>query len=180
MTTSTTLSPQREAFVRAVIAGSNQADAYRTAYPASQKWARGSVHAKASALMADPKVKARYAELVERAADRACLNKANVLEEIRRVALSSVKGIISPEGKILLPHELDDATAASVASFKVDEFGRIEYKFWDKNAALDKAAKVLGLYKEDNKQRADGLSALLGGLSGNVIGPSATPSGDEE
>jgi len=58
-----------------------------------------------------------------------------------------------------------------VASFKIDEYGRIEYKFWDKNSALDKAAKILGLYELDNKQKSDPLVDLLASLSGNVLGP---------
>ncbi|HNL91236.1 MAG TPA: hypothetical protein PKH05_19300, partial [Nitrospira sp.] len=50
---------------------------------------------------------------------------------------------------------LDDATRAAVASFEIDATGRIKYRFWDKNAALEKAAKHLGLYKADNEQRPE-------------------------
>ena len=44
-------------------------------------------------------------------------------------------------------------SAAAIASFKWTVDNGIEYKFWDKNSALERAAKILGLFKEDNKQR---------------------------
>jgi len=57
-----------------------------------------------------------------------------------------------------------------VASFKIDEYGRIEYKFWPKNAAIDMAMKHLGLFKEDNKQKGSGAAEFLAGLQSNVLG----------
>ena len=81
------------------------------------------------------------------------LEAAEIAQEIKRLALSDIAGIMHADGRVKLPHELDPATRAAVASFKIDEFGRIEYKFWDKNASLDRAAKILGLFKEDNSQQ---------------------------
>jgi phage terminase small subunit len=72
---------------------------------------------------------------------------------------------------VLMPNELDAATRSAVRSFKIDDLGRIEYHFWDKNAALERAAKILGLFKVENAQRADALGALLAGLQGNVVMP---------
>ena len=46
-----------------------------------------------------------------------------------------------------------------MASFEIDEYGRIRYKFWDKNVALINAAKILGLFAADNKQQ---LPVLVG------------------
>jgi phage terminase small subunit len=69
--------------------------------------------------------------------------------------------------------ELDDYTAASVASFEVQELFAgsgeerklIGYtkkvKLWDKNAALDKLMRHLEAYKRDNEQKVDALTALL-------------------
>lgn len=113
----------------------------------------------------------RMADIQRAAADRAELDASELMREIKRVALSDIGGIMHEDGRVKLPHELDPATRAAVASFKIDEYGRIEYKFWDKNAALEKAAKVLGLYKQDNKQRSDSVADFLASLSGNVLGP---------
>lgn len=147
------LTPQQEVFAQAVAKGMSLADAYRTAYPASLKWKPDSLHQSASKLMADPKVSPRVDELRAAAADRAELDAAEIIREIRRLAVSDIAGIMHPDGRVKLPHELDPATRAAIASFKIDEYGRIEYKFWDKGAALEKAAKIKGLYEADNEQQ---------------------------
>jgi hypothetical protein len=76
-----------------------------------------------------------------------------VLQETARIAFSDIGRIIGPDGKVLLPHELDEDTRAAVSSFKIDEYGRIEYKFWDKNSSSERLFKHLTLYKEDNEQK---------------------------
>ena len=93
------------------------------------------------------------------AAQKAGLKAERVLEEVARLAHSDIAGIMTEDGKVKLPHELDPTTRAAVASFKIDEYGRIEYKFWDKNTALEKAMKHLGLYEKDNAQQP---AALVG------------------
>ena len=147
------LSPGQERFAQLVGSGVNQSEAYRQAFPSSLKWKPESVRQKASRVAALAHVSARIAQLQAGAADRAELDGAEIMREIRRLAHSDIAGIMHDNGRVKLPHELDPATRAAVASFKIDEYGRIEYKFWDKNAALDKAAKIKGLYKEDNQQK---------------------------
>lgn len=150
------LTPQQEKFAQEVASGKSLADAYRAAYKAS-KMKPEAVHVNASKLADDTKVSLRIKELQGAAAEKAVLDSAQILEEIRRLAVSDISGIVKiVDGKpqIKLPHELDPVTRAAVASFKIDEYGRIEYKFWDKNSALEKAAKHLGLFEKDNGQKA--------------------------
>jgi len=99
------------------------------------------------------------------------LSTDRTIREVSRLAFSDPRNIMHTDGRIKMLHELDAATAAAVASFEVDEKGVIKYKFWDKNSALDKAAKVQGLYEKDNAQTADPLRELLKALGGSVIGP---------
>lgn len=165
------LTQQQEAFAVAVAAGSSLSDAYRKAYPRSLKWKQEHVHVKASEMAASAKVQRRIATLQGAAADVAILKAGEILTEVRRLCLSDISGIMHPDGRVKLPHELDADTRAAVASFEIDAKGAIKYRFWDKNAALDKAAKYLGLYEKDNKQKIDPLQSLLDSLSGNVIGP---------
>lgn len=164
------LTPQQEVFAQEVTKGKSLSEAYRAAYKAS-KMKPETVNDTASKLMANPEITHRVRQLQAAAADRAELEASQVLREIKRVALSDIAGIMHDDGRVKLPHELDPATRAAVASFKIDEYGRIEYKFWDKNSALDKAGKILGLYELDNKQKSDPLVDLLASLSGNVLGP---------
>jgi phage terminase small subunit len=164
------LTPQQEVFAQEVAKGKSLSEAYRAAYKAA-KMKPETVNDSASKLMANPQITHRVRQLQAAAADRAELEATQVLREIKRVALSDIAGIMHDDGRVKLPHELDPATRAAVASFKIDEYGRIEYKFWDKNSALDKAGKILGLYELDNKQKSDPLVDLLASLSGNVLGP---------
>lgn len=179
------VTPSQEAFARGVGAGLTQAEAYRQAYPKSQKWKAEAVHQQASRLAALPQVASRIAELQAAAAAAAGLDRARVLREVALLAHSDIAGIMTAEGKVKLPHELDPATRAAVASFKIDEYGRIEYKFWDKGSALDKAMKHLGLFEKDNKQKGDALAELFALTSGNVFAPDPAagqpqPVGDDE
>ncbi len=149
------LSPQMDAFALNMVGGDMSAsDAYRKAYPKTKDWKPKTVNEAASRLMSNSKIRARIAELQKKAAEVAVLNAKDVLEEVRRVAHSDIGGIMTADGKIKLPHELDPVTRASVASFKIDEFGRIEYKFWPKTTALEQAMKHLGLYEKDHAQQA--------------------------
>lgn len=167
------LTPPQEKFAQLVGSGKPGAEAYREAYPKSKGWKDEAVRVNASKLLADTNVSLRVAQIQQAGARLAELEAAEIAHEIKRVALSDIAGIVKiVDGKpqIRLPHELDPATRAAVASFEIDEFGRIKYKFWDKNSALDKAAKILGMYEKDNKQKGDALTDLLQSLSGNVIG----------
>jgi phage terminase small subunit len=165
------LTQQQEAFAVAVAAGSNLSDAYRKAYPRSLKWAPETVHEAASRLAANSKVSARIAALRTAAEKVSTLEAARVMDEIAKLAHSDISGVWHEDGRVKLPHELDPVTRAAVASFEIDAKGVIKYRFWDKNAALEKAAKILGLFEKDNKQKTDPLQSLLDSLSGNVIGP---------
>lgn len=176
------LTPAQEAFARHLASGMSQAEAYRQAYPKSRSWKPEAVHTAGSKLMAIGAVSERVAELTAAAVEQSTLETARVLSEISKVAHSDIAGIMHVDGpkagQVKLPHELDAGTRAAVASFKIDEFGRIEYKFWDKNSALERACKVLGLFEKDNKQKADPLVTLLQSLSGNVVGPVADDGGE--
>jgi len=99
------------------------------------------------------------------------LSTEKTIREVRRLAYSDPRGIVCKDGRVKMLHELDDDTAAAVSSFEIDDKGAIKYKFWDKNSALDKAAKVQGLYEKDNEQKTDPLRSLLQSLGGSVIGP---------
>lgn len=174
------LTPQQDAFSRAIVSGMTYSEAYRQAYKVADGTKQSSVNERASHTASMPAVKDRIAELMAAAADKAVLDASETLREIRRVALSDIAGIMTPEGMVKLPNELDPATRAAVASFKVDEYGRLEYKFWDKNSALEKAAKVLGLYELDNKQKTDPLKALVDAVTGNVQGVAKGGVDDDE
>lgn len=148
------LTQQQEKFAQEVASGKSQAEAYRVAYPRSRNWKPESVYMKASELCSNVNVSTRVRSLLSTAADKAELDSTEIIREIRRLAVSDIAGIMHPNGKVKLPHELDPVTRAAVAGFEIDRFGAIKYKFWDKNSALERAAKIRGMFDEDNRQKA--------------------------
>ncbi len=147
------LTPQQEKFAQEVASGKNQSEAYRVAYPSSRRWKPATVHQAASRMMADSKVSARFASLQEAAAQVSVLKVAEILNETRRLALSTVSLFFHPNGKLKKPHELDSDAAATVAAFEILPDGTVKYRLWDKNASIERAAKIMGLFKEDNAQQ---------------------------
>lgn len=108
---------------------------------------------------------------IERAVDIE-LNTERLIREVARIAFSDARNIYHPDGKMKRLDELDDVTAAAVASYEVSPDGTIKYKFWDKNSAQERAAKIIGAFEKDNHQKTDPLADLLGKLSGKVLGVS--------
>ena len=83
-----------------------------------------------------------------------------VLKELARIGLSDLRNVFTEAGHLKHPGSWDDATAAAIASVKVvtrpsggvDDDGNKEVehiheiKMWDKNSALEKIAKHLGMF----------------------------------
>lgn len=88
------------------------------------------------------------------------LTTERTLQEIARLAYSDPRSFYNLDGSLKKIHELDDDCAASIASIEMDEIkaqGEVigvtrKIKQWDKNSALEKAVKILGLYLKDNEQ----------------------------
>ncbi len=173
------LTPQQEKFAQEVVKGKSLAEAYRLAYPASLKWKDDSVHNKASALGRNALVKARTALLAKEVEKAFVIDRVTVLREIARIAFFDIRKLVNDDGTLVDLKNLDDDTAAAIAGLDVARVGNamigvgeiLKFKIADKNAALEKLAKHLGLFEVDNKQKADALGQLLSGLSGNVFKP---------
>jgi hypothetical protein len=153
------LTMQQEAFAQAVGGGSRLVDAYKQAYT-NAKAKASTMHENACRLAAHPQVAARINAIQAKSAELAELDGAEILREIKKIALSDISGVTHPDGRVKLPHELDAATRAAVESADIvevnGEIKRIRYKFWDKARALDMAMKHLGLYAKDNAQKPEG------------------------
>ncbi len=136
----------------------------------------------ASRSLRDPNVIAIISEATEKAAKIAGLSVDRTLREIARLAYSDVRNLFDERGELKPIHTLDDDTAATVASIEqLEEFGpgsegerkltgyTKKLKTWDKNAALEKAMKYHGLYKEDNSQKGDAaIAAMMAAVAENA------------
>jgi phage terminase small subunit len=138
---------KRLAFVEAFLANGGNASqaAIEAGYSAKTAGVTG------AKMLKDPRVKQLVSIRKQETIAGLKLSTERTLLETARLAFSDIGRIIGKDGKVLLPHELDDDTRAAVSSFKIDEYGRIEYKFWDKNTASERLFKHQNLYKENNE-----------------------------
>lgn len=175
------LTPKQEKFAQNVANGKTLADAYRSAYPTSKKWVDSALHPAASKLMVNTKVRTRVDMLRAKAESAADISREKLLREIARLAFSDPRRLVKDSGAMVPFHELDDDTAAAIASVEVDEYGKVKYKLWDKGAAQEKLAKHLGLYEKDNGQKGaaevEALRAILASMfaagAGAIVKPVA-------
>lgn len=97
------------------------------------------------------------------------LETEKVIGEIGRIGLSDIRKLFNEHGALKNINELDDDIAAAVSSVEVTELtaegaaiGFVKkIKLWDKNSALEKLCKHLGLYEKDNNQKNDPILELL-------------------
>ena len=110
------------------------------------------------------------------------ISREKVIKEIARIAFFDIRKLLREDGEPLPLQDLDDDTAAAIAGVetaterergaKGDEGGVTyirKYKLADKLGGLEKLAKHLGLYELDNKQKADPLVEMLGGMSRSAL-----------
>lgn len=176
---------KHEAFAQGLAKGLSASEAY---VAAGYKESRSA----ASRLSTNVNIEARVAELVNKSAQRAETTVERVLQELGRLGFSDIRKAFTAHGSILPPEEWDDDTAAAIASIEVvsrntdekDSDGRtvVEHvhkiRLWDKNSALEKLAKHLGMFIERSEsvvtlkdertpdEIAEGIEGKLAQLSG--------------
>lgn len=146
-------------FIQAYI--SNGGNATQAALTAG--FAKSSAYARGGELVKDSEIISAIADAAKKAAAITGLDTERTLREIARLAYSDPRRLYKADGTIIPIHELDDDAAATIASVEVDEFkgedagsGRtVKVKVWDKNSALEKAARFHGLYEKDNRQQGE-------------------------
>jgi phage terminase small subunit len=110
-------------------------------------------------LLKHVEISGQLAEMAREAGNAAGLTVERVLEEVRRLSFSDPRKLFRKDGTPVPITELDDDAAAMISAIEVDADGRLtRIRLWDKNAALEKAMKHLGLYNRDNSQRSENLS----------------------
>jgi len=167
------LTEKQEDFAVAIVGGKTQSDAYRAVYSCGNMTPK-QIWEEASKAAAIPKVSQRISELRNSVASETILKAADILNETRRMASVTARDFVHPDGKVKGIHELSDDAAACVSAIKVAPDGTVEYKLWDKNSAVDRGARIIGMYSKDNAQKnplADqsiaALLALRAALDGN-------------
>jgi len=144
---------RREAFAQAYVALGTQAGAARRAGYTGNR-----VGEIARRLMNEPAVRERIAEIQRDMIRRIKVDQTTVLAELTRIAFADPGKIVDNKGELLPLNEIDEDTRRALAGYKVTRkvFGEDgesvekEVKFINKEGALDKLGKHLGLWKGDD------------------------------
>jgi phage terminase small subunit len=127
-------------------------------------------------LLRNVEVAAAIGQAAKKTATKLELTRDRVLQETARIAFFDARKLFRDDGSPKSLHELDDDTAAAISGLDVlEEFENREgertqvgvikkYRIADKNNALERAAKLLALFGDHNKQLTDPLANLLQGL----------------
>lgn len=147
------LTPKQQRFVSEYLKDLNATQAaIRTGY--SEKSAGSQAHE----LLKKPEISAAIAEKQGKQLESAGLSASRVLEELRRLAFSDLRGLVDEQGNLKPLHKLTDEEAAAVSSVEViiknakagdnqtDTIHKI--RMWDKGKALEALAKHFALFDE--------------------------------
>ncbi len=131
----------------------------------------------ASRMLSNVNISQRIAEKRQELADNTGLSVERVLKEAMRLAFFDIRKLTDSVGNPIPVHQLDADTAAAIQGLELatergpdNESGPTivrKYKIADKNSAIERLFKHLGLFEKDNKQSnpGDAMTAFLADLS---------------
>jgi phage terminase small subunit len=171
MTDTAPLTPKQDQFVKEYLVDLNATQAaIRAGYSAKTANEQG------SRLLANAKVSAAIAEARAEVSEKTGVKIERVLQEMARLGFSDLRRVFTPGGNLISPEDWDDDTAAAISSVKVvtrptgetaEDGSRIvehvhEIKLWDKNSALDKLGKHLGMFIDRGEMKLSADDTIAG------------------
>lgn len=173
------LTDKQEKFAQAVAAGKTYADAYREAYPVSEKWKDESIWCESSKLMADPKVLQRVKQIQEQRAKANEVTLEEVIKELSEWLRFDPIEFFDEENCMKNIHDLSPVARKQIADIKIQELwgkgmdgervkiGEVKnIKFLDKQATADKFMRYFGAYLTNLKVSVDDLSHIKDVIEG--------------
>ena len=144
------LTPKMEAFSQGCVDPENtETGAYRLAYN-TKNMSANCVNNEASRLARLPKVAARIQELRDAVQELALVTKADILTELKGIGFGNLADLAEWNGRTVTlknSGELPAEVTALVSEVSETKQG-VRIKMFDKLDALDKMAKMTGVYKE--------------------------------
>lgn len=149
------LTPKQEKFVRNLVSGMSQYDAYCNSYNATNM-KRASIDQKAWELFSRVEIKERYKELINKANEKVEVKAEDILRELKSIAFSNgtdfaeIKG-----GKIYFKNtnSLDEDKKKAIASIKKTKNGK-QIDTYDKLKAIELLVKYTKMFDDNyNNER---------------------------
>lgn len=83
--------------------------------------------------------------LAKRASERVAMEQ-RIVDELEKIAFFNIGELMTPDGEIDVALLAEPHHLANLAGIKVTQTGKVEYKFYDKLAALEKLGKHAGMF----------------------------------
>ena len=128
------LTAKQEKFVRELVKGKSQRQAYKAAYNAS-KMKDSTIDRKASVMFKRDDIRARYDELIEKASKRTVYDVA----QVRQVILDTLMAIVTADVAD------DNVDGRAVKNKRWDSKNRVVYDHYDKLEAAKMLRDMLGI-----------------------------------
>lgn len=126
-------------------------------------YSSSTAHSSGPRLLENVGVKEAIDAAMERRAVACDVVAADILRELKRIALADAAQAVDESGKLLPLHEMPEDVRRSISSIETEELweGRgedrerlgdlVKVKFWDKKGALDLLGKHLGMFTEKHE-----------------------------
>lgn len=112
-----------------------------------------------------PNIQLYLSKLQKKLSDKTEIDAQKVINELAKIGFSNIQDFLNNDNTIKDLSTVDIQKSAAVSSVKksITEFGDgkstgtkevVEFKLWDKVAALEKLGRHLGIFKEDNEQQS--------------------------
>lgn len=124
-----------------------------------------------------PVIERYRVEIRKRLEEKFEISLDRTVQEIARIAYANGQKLLREDGSTKTLQELDPHTSAAVAELELSVGGHIigKVKMHSKTRALEMLMRHQGGYKEDNKQKADAVTALLEAVSDRGPGLTVKP-----
>ena len=125
-------------------------------------YSKKTAYAQGQRLLKHVEVQEAAQKAMQERSQRTLVTQDRVLLELARIGFSDLRNCLTSSGHLIDPQDWDDETAAAISSIEVvtnrsgekdaDDRPIVEHthkiKLWDKNSALEKLGKHLGMYVE--------------------------------
>ena len=150
------ITPKQEKYVKNLVSGMSQRKAYKKAFDVKDMSDKN-IDCKASKLLKNGEVRARYNELIERAANRAVIKAEDILAEYKAIAFANGTDFAEIKGNTVYlkdTAELDEEKKKAISCIEETKFG-INVRTHNKMKALEMLAKYVGLLDNNDKDKQE-------------------------